>query len=243
MKFGSADFVAEKEAQVLPSFPLFLARVFLHDVFAVGMLPITGVLVYAILHTLFLGLGAHAVVSPLLALILVPVVLVTSCVVLKRVVVGSQWGSAHSTPFWSLRHFSYFFAQDCFFAWCGRVMRALAGTVLPNLVLRRMGCRVGRRTIVTAPLQAFDWNAVSFGDDCMIVGLLQFHSFENMTLKVKRTEIQDGSSVGFGATVMGGAVIESESVVQPLSMVMKGMRLPTATYEGNPAELARTLTR
>ena len=24
----------------------------------------------------------------------------------------------HSTPFWSWRHFAYFFAQDCFFVWC-----------------------------------------------------------------------------------------------------------------------------
>jgi hypothetical protein len=202
------------------------------------MLPVTEVLVYAILYITLLGQGAPAVVSALLALILGEVVLVASSTLLKRVLVGSQWGSDHSTPFWSLRHFSYFFVQDCFFAWCGRPMRALAGTVLPNLVLRQMGCRIGRRTIVTAPLQAFDWNAVSFGDDCIIDGMLQLHSFENMTLKVKRTQIQDGSSVGFGATVMGGAVIEPQTTLQPLSMVLKEMQLPTATYEGNPAEPA-----
>ena len=118
-------------------------------------------------------------------------------------------------------------------------MRILAGTVLSNLVLRWMGCRIGRRTIVDDPLQAFDWNAVSFGDDCIIAGLLQFHTLENMTLKVKRTEIQDGSSVGFGATVMGGAVIEPETTLEPLSMVLKEMQLPTATYEGSPANRAR----
>ena len=117
-------------------------------------------------------------------------------------------------------------------------MRTLAGTVLPNLALRQMGCRIGRRTIIEDPLQAFDWNAVSFGDDCIIAGLLQFHTFENMTLKVKRTEIQDRSSVGFGATVMGGVVIEPETTLQPLSMVLKEMQLPTATYEGSPAEPA-----
>jgi acetyltransferase-like isoleucine patch superfamily enzyme len=236
VKFGSADFEAEKEAQVLPSFPLFLARVSLHDVFCIGMLPIAEVLVYVILYTVLLRLGADAVVSAFLALILGEVVLVASCALLKRVLVGSQWGTAHSTPFWSLRHFSYFCVQDCFFIWCRRPMRTLAGTVLSNSILRRMGCRIGRRTIIADPLQAFDWNAVSFGDDCIIAGLLQFHSFENMTLRVKRTEIRDGSSVGFGATVMGGAVIEPGTTVQPLSMVLKEMQLPTATYEGNPAE-------
>jgi non-ribosomal peptide synthetase-like protein len=236
VKFGSADFEAENEARALPSLPLFLARVSLNDVFGVGMLPIAEVLVYAILYTIALRLGGHPVVSAFLALILAEVFLVVSCALLKRVLVGSQWGSAHSTPFWSLRHFSYFFVQDCFFAWCGRPMRILAGTVLPNLVLRWMGCRIGRRTIVADPLQAFDWNAVSIGDDCIVAGLLQFHTFENMTLKVKRTDIQEGSSVSCGATVMGGAIIEPETTLLPLSMVLKDMHLPTATYEGSPAE-------
>ena len=115
-------------------------------------------------------------------------------------------------------------------------MRILSGTVLSNLVLRWMGCRIGRRTIMADPLQAFDWNAVSFGDDCIVAGVLQFHSFENMTLKVKKTDIRGGSAVNFGATVMGGAVIEPETTHLPLSLVLKEMHLPTGTYWGSPTE-------
>ena len=48
--------------------------------------------------------------------------------------------------------------------------------------------------------------------------------------------IQDGSTVSFGATVMGGAVIEPETTLLPLSMVLKERYLPTATYGGSPAE-------
>jgi hypothetical protein len=99
-----------------------------------------------------------------------------------------------------------------------------------------MGCRIGKRTLLTGQLQTFDWNAVSFGDDCVVAGLLQLHSFENMTLRVKRTVIQNGSSVNFGATVMGGAVIEPETTLLPLSLVLKEMYLPSAAYEGSPAE-------
>ena len=44
-----------------------------------------------------------------------------------------------------------------------------------------MGCRIGQRTIVTQPLQCFDWNAVSFGSDCIVDGFLQFHTFEDMS--------------------------------------------------------------
>ncbi len=57
-----------------------------------------------------------------------------------------------------------------------------------------------------------------------------------MLLKVKLAEIRDGSDINFGATVMGGAVIEPETTLLPLSMVLKEMHLPTATYEGSPAE-------
>ncbi len=85
-------------------------------------------------------------------------------------------------------------------------------------------------------MQAFDWNAVSIGNDCIVAGILQYHSFENMMLKVKRTDIQDGSAVNFGATVMGGAVIEPETTLLPLSMVLKEMHLPTGTYWGSPTE-------
>src|SRR5262245_12561356 len=41
--------------------------------------------------------------------------------------------------------------------------------------------------------------------------------------KVKRTHISDGCTVGFGATVMGGAVIERETTLLPLSLVLKEM--------------------
>jgi carbonic anhydrase/acetyltransferase-like protein (isoleucine patch superfamily) len=55
-------------------------------------------------------------------------------------------------------------------------------------------------------------------------------------LKVRLTDIQDGCAVNFGATVMGGAVIEPETTLMPLSMVLKEMYLPTATYQGSPVE-------
>ena len=55
-------------------------------------------------------------------------------------------------------------------------------------------------------------------------------------LKVKRTHIQDRCTVAFGATVMGGAVIERDTTLLPLSLVLKEMNMITAIYEGSPAE-------
>jgi len=78
---------------------------------------------------------------------------------------------------------------------------------------------------------------VQFGNDCVIDGHPQFHTFETMMLKVKRTQIQDGCAIGVGSTVMGGAVIERDTTILPLSLVLKEMNLTPATYGGSPAEI------
>src|SRR6476660_4371888 len=234
VKFASASF--ENETHKLPDFPLFLTRVFLFDFVGIGMLPITEMIVFPILYICLLRLGGHTIASAAIALILVEVNLILFTLAIKKSLVGSKWGADHSTPFWSWRHFAYFFAQDCFFVWCRSPLVLCAGTILANPILRGMGCHIGHRTIVARPLQCSDWNAVSFGNDCVIDGFLQFHSFENMTLKVKRTHIRDGCTVAFGATVMGGAVIERDTTLLPLSLVLKEMNMITATYEGSPAE-------
>jgi len=236
VKFASADFEAENETQILPSLSLFLARVFLNDIFSIGFLRVPNIIVFVLLYTSLLRLVGHPAVSAFVALFLSEFILVLSCAGIKKVLVGGKWGSASSTPFWSWRHFSYFFAQDCFFAWNRALCRIFAGTVLPNIAIRWMGCKIGKRTLIASPLQTSDWNAVKFGDDCIVNGFLQYHTFENMMLKVKLTDIQDGSAVNFGATVMGGAVIEPETTLAPLSLVLKEMHLPTATYEGSPVE-------
>ena len=235
VKFASASFEVESETHRLPDFHLFLTRVFLFDFFSIGMLPITEMIVFPILYICLLRLGGHPIASAVIALILVEVNLVLFSVAIKKSLVGSEWGADHSTPFWSWRHFAYFFAQDCFFVWCRSPLVFCAGTVLANSILRWMGCHIGYGTIVTRPMQCSDWNAVSFGNDCVIDGLLQFHTLENMMLKVKRTHLQDGCTVAFGATVMGGAVFERDTTLLPLSLVLKEMNLITATYEGSPA--------
>jgi non-ribosomal peptide synthetase-like protein len=236
VKFASASFEAENETHRLPDFPLFLTRVFLFDFLSIGMLPITEMIVFPVLYVCLLRLGGPPIASALIALILVEISLVLFSVAIKKTLIGSEWGVNHSTPFWSWRHFAYFFAQDCFFVWCRSPLMSGAGTVLANSILRWMGCHIGCGTIVTRPMQCSDWNAVSFGNDCIIDGFLQFHTFENMMLKVKRTHIQDGCTVAFGATVMGGAVIERDTTLLPLSLVLKEMNVITATYEGSPAE-------
>jgi non-ribosomal peptide synthetase-like protein len=236
VKFANATFEAENETHGRPDFLLFLTRVFLFDFFSIGILPLTEVIIFAILYICLLRWGGLPITCAAFALIFVEVNLVLFSIAIKKSLVGRKWGADHSTPFWSWRHFAYFFAQDCFFAWCRTSLTFCAGTTLANPILRWMGCHIGHGTIVTQPMQCSDWNAVSIGNDCVVDGFLQFHTFENMMLKVRQTRIEDGCTVGFGATVMGGAVIETGTTLLPLSLVLKEMNVITATYEGSPAE-------
>jgi non-ribosomal peptide synthetase-like protein len=236
VRFASASFAAGNETQKLPEFPIFLTRVILFDFFSIGILPITEALIFTILYICLLRLGGYMVASAMSALLLTEASLVLFCVAIKKSLVGSEWGADHWAPFWSWQHFAYFFAQDCFFVWCRGPLAFCAGTILSNSILRWMGCQIGHRTIITQPMQCSDWNAVRIGNDCVVDGILQFHTFENMTLKVKRTRIEDGCTVSFGVTVMGGAVIERGTTLLPLSLVLKEMHLLTATYEGSPVE-------
>jgi len=235
---ASPSFESENEAQRPPTFRLFLSRVFLNDVFGIGIHRVADLFIFAILYVCLTRLGLHPAVSAAGSLLLTELSLILLSIGTKKVLVGGKWGSNHTTPFWSWKHFAYFFAQDCFFAWCRTPLAFFAGTVLSNPILRGMGCRIGRRTIVNQPMQCSDWNAVDLGDDCVMDGFLQLHTFENMVLRVKRMHIGDGCAVDFGATVMGGAAIERDTTLSPLSLVLKEMTLPTATYEGSPAELA-----
>jgi non-ribosomal peptide synthetase-like protein len=236
VKFASASFEEENESQGRPGFPLFLTRVLLNDLFSIGMLPVAEVLAFMMLYLAFSRLEVPSIAGAFLALIFTEVTLVLLCVAIKKFLVGSKWGTDQATPFWSWKHFAYFFAQDCFFVWCRTPLTLCAGTILANPILRLMGCRIGKRTIVAQPMQCFDWNAVSFGNDCYVDGFMQLHTLENMMLKVKRTHVEDGCAVNTGATLMGGAVMERDTTLYPLSLVLKEMNLVTGDYEGSPAQ-------
>jgi hypothetical protein len=70
IKFASAQFETENEGQKLPGLPLFLTRVFLNDIFSIGILRIPNVIVFVLLYTSLLRLVGNPVVSALLTLFL-----------------------------------------------------------------------------------------------------------------------------------------------------------------------------
>ena len=136
-----------------------------------------------------------------------------------------------------MRHFTYFLAQDCFFRWAGPMLRQLGGTTMASPLLRAFGCRIGRNSVLQEPLQAFDWHAVDIGDNCVVQGQLQLHSFEHRLLTVRRTRIDADCCINMGATIMGGATLAAGTTVSGLGLVMKGMELSPGLHVGNPVNL------
>ena len=90
VKFASASFETENDTHRLPSFPLFLTRLFLFDFFSIGVLRIAEVMIFAILSTCLLRLGGHPIASAVIALILVEVTLVLLSVAIKKGLVGAS---------------------------------------------------------------------------------------------------------------------------------------------------------
>ena len=81
-----------------------------------------------------------------------------------------------------------------------------------------------------------DWHAVDIGDDCVINGQMQLHSFEDRVLTVSRTTIGNGSIINHGTILMGGAHLDSGVTVDPQSLVLKAMSLEPGVHAGSPTQ-------
>jgi len=220
----------------VPSLGIFLARFLLNDLASVGIIPgITVFLATGLLVSLNM-MGFSNVGAALVTSIVVPLSLPLLALLVKQILVGNRWGRHNSAPFWSVRHFTYFLAQDCFFRLMTGFMSTVSGTALANPILRRFGCRIGQRTLIGLPLQMSDWHAVDIGNNCVINGQMQLHSFEDRVLSVSRTTIGDGSAINHGTMLMGGAHLEPGVTVDPQSLVLKAMNLESGVHAGSPTQ-------
>ena len=218
-----------------PSLGIFLARFLLNDFASVAIVPGLAVFLGGLLLITLNTLGFSNIVAALITSLFAPFLLFLIALGLKNILVGVHWGRDNTTPFWSIRHFSYFLAQDCFFKLLSGTLTAVSGTALANPILRRFGCRIGKRSLIGQPLQMSDWHAVDIGSDCIVNGQLQLHSFEERLLTVKRSKIGTGTVINCGSMLMGGANLEAGVNVHPQSLIFKAMHLSRGTHAGNPA--------
>lgn len=175
---------------------------------------------------LWMGLGVLAMsTSAALALALI-----------KWLVVGRFKPGIH--PLWSGRVWRIEFVTALYDALSGWMLSPVVGTPLLPAYLRLMGARIGRRTHLETTYFC-EMDMISVGDDAAIGpgATLQTHLFEDRVMKLDRVTIGNRASIGAGAVVLYDTVLADGSDLGPLSLVMKGERLPAGNaFVGCPAE-------
>jgi non-ribosomal peptide synthetase-like protein len=125
------------------------------------------------------------------------------------------------------------------------LLEPLRGTPYLNIFLRMMGAKIGKR-VFTDTTDITEHDLVRIGDDAALndnAGI-QTHLFEDRVMKVAGLDIGPRTSIGSLAVVLYDSVMEADSMLGDLSVLMKGESLPAGTsWEGSPARLATSPIR
>ena len=87
--------------------------------------------------------------------------------------------------------------------------------------------------------QITEFDLIRMGDDVVVNDncTLQTHLFEDRVMKMSYIDIANGCSVGGMAVVLYDSKMEKQSVLNPLSVLMKSETLPADTeFVGAPAK-------
>jgi non-ribosomal peptide synthetase-like protein len=119
------------------------------------------------------------------------------------------------------------------------------GTPFAMWLHRCLGTKVGKRVFTdTAEFSEFD--LISIGDDVCINSetILQTHLYEDRIFKVSNITINNGCNIGVGSIVLYNTLMEENSSLGNLSLLMKGECLPSNTqWAGIPAQTAFTVDK
>ncbi len=121
------------------------------------------------------------------------------------------------------------------------LLNNLRGTPFINMYLRLLGCKIGKRVYNdTTDITEFDvvtvGDDVALNDDCG----LQTHLFEDRLMKISHVNVGDRCTVGARSIILYDSIMEPDSQLGDLSMLMKGETLPRGTeWEGSPAQKIR----
>jgi len=116
------------------------------------------------------------------------------------------------------------------------LLEYLKGTLWLPLALRLLGVKIGERVwLNTTDITEFD--RVRIGDDAALNDDSgpQTHLFEDRVMKVGSVDIGERTSVGARTVVLYDSKIGNDTVLEALSLVMKGENLPASSrWGGSP---------
>jgi non-ribosomal peptide synthetase-like protein len=101
------------------------------------------------------------------------------------------------------------------------------GTPLAAVLLRLLGCKIGRHCYVGTSLFS-EFDLVQVGDYVALNGgaIIQNHLFEDRIMKSSYIVIGNRCSVGNMGVVLYDTRMDEEAILGPLSLLMKGETMP-----------------
>jgi len=112
----------------------------------------------------------------------------------------------------------------------------LRGTAWLPIVLRLMGVKTGKRVFLNTT-DITEYDMVSIGDESQLNEDCgpQTHLFEDRVMKIGAVNIGPKTTVGTRSIILYDSELAEGVKLEPLSLVMKGERLPAATtWTGSP---------
>ncbi len=117
-------------------------------------------------------------------------------------------------------------------------LNILTGTPFIVYPLRMLGCEIGKKVcLYTTQITEFD--LVKLDDNTMLNDncTLQTHLFEDRVMKMSYVDIGKNCTVGGMAVVLYDSKMETQSILEPLSVLMKSETLPANNcFMGAPAK-------
>ncbi len=116
------------------------------------------------------------------------------------------------------------------------------GTPFAMWLHRCLGTKVGKR-VFTDSAEFSEFDLISIGDDVCINAetILQTHLYEDRIFKVSHVTINRGVNIGVGSIILYNTLMEENSTLGSLSLLMKGECLPANTqWAGIPAQTMLT---
>jgi non-ribosomal peptide synthetase-like protein len=112
----------------------------------------------------------------------------------------------------------------------------LLGTPFAPMLLRLLGMNIGRNVYIeTTDFTEFD--LITIADNVILDrdSTLQTHLFEDRVMKLGKLHLCPRTQVGSWGMILYDTVIEADVIIKPMSLVMKGEKLPPATtWQGIP---------
>ncbi|GAA4522705.1 non-ribosomal peptide synthetase [Brachybacterium paraconglomeratum] len=156
-------------------------------------------------------------------------------VVAKWLIIGKHRPGEHAlfTPYVWRSELADTFTEVLAAPWFANVT---SGTVALNLWLRLLGAKIGRG-VWCDPYWLPETDLVTLGAGATINRgcVVQTHLFQDRVLSMDTVTLGEGATLGPGGVILPAASIDRHATVGPVSLVMRGERVPPGTrWTGNP---------